>query len=85
MRHFVPDLIILSAGFDAHSADPLGRGTLNLQEADFFWATQRLVEVANLSAARVVSVLEGGYDPKVLASCCVQHVEALCLDTGRSM
>ena len=77
LLQFVPDLLVLSAGFDAHAADPLGKGTLNLVEEDFFWATRRLVEAAAVTSAKVVSVLEGGYDPKVLGSCVVRHVEGL--------
>jgi acetoin utilization deacetylase AcuC-like enzyme len=71
-----PDLIIISAGFDAHRLDPLGG--LRLTEADFAWATERLMEIAGRTAAgRIVSVLEGGYDLEGLSSSVAAHVEAL--------
>ena len=76
LREFQPDLIVISAGFDAHMRDPLAN--LNLLEADFEWATRRLVEVAHASAGgRVVSVLEGGYDLEGLARSAAAHVAAL--------
>jgi acetoin utilization deacetylase AcuC-like enzyme len=76
LRDFRPDLIVISAGFDAHMRDPLAN--LNLLEADFDWATRKLLEVADQSAGgRVVSVLEGGYDLTALASSTAAHVAAL--------
>jgi acetoin utilization deacetylase AcuC-like enzyme len=67
---------VISAGFDAHTRDPLAN--LNLVEADFAWATQKLMEVADRSAqGRVVSVLEGGYDLQGLAGSVGAHVTAL--------
>jgi acetoin utilization deacetylase AcuC-like enzyme len=73
---FSPDLVIISAGFDAHRRDPLGN--LNLTEADFAWATQKLMEVAGRGAhERVVSVLEGGYDLEGLSRSVAAHVTAL--------
>jgi acetoin utilization deacetylase AcuC-like enzyme len=76
LRDFKPDLLIISAGFDAHTRDPLAN--LNLLEADFAWATQKLMEIADGSAAgRVVSVLEGGYDLQGLAGSAAAHVTAL--------
>src|SRR5262249_10451631 len=73
---FGPDLIVISAGFDAHMRDPLAN--LNLLEPDFAWATQKLMEVADRSAhGRVVSVLEGGYDLDGLARSVAAHVTAL--------
>jgi acetoin utilization deacetylase AcuC-like enzyme len=76
LRDFQPELIVISAGFDAHMRDPLAN--LNLLEADFEWATRRLVEVAHASAGgRVVSVLEGGYDLEGLARSAAAHVAAL--------
>jgi acetoin utilization deacetylase AcuC-like enzyme len=76
LKDFRPDLIIISAGFDAHMRDPLAN--LNLTEADFAWATQRIMEVAEHSASgRVVSVLEGGYDLEGLARSVAAHVTAL--------
>jgi acetoin utilization deacetylase AcuC-like enzyme len=76
LRDFHPDLIVISAGFDAHARDPLAN--LNLLEADFAWATQRLMEIADAQAGgRVVSVLEGGYDLQGLARSAAAHVVAL--------
>jgi acetoin utilization deacetylase AcuC-like enzyme len=73
---FQPELIIISAGFDAHMRDPLAN--LNLVEADFAWATQKLMDVADQYAGgRVVSVLEGGYDLEALADSSAAHVTAL--------
>src|SRR5262249_2341981 len=76
LRDFRPDLLVISAGFDAHMRDPLAN--LNLLEADFNWATRKLMEVAHASAnGRVVSVLEGGYDLEGLANSVAAHVTAL--------
>jgi acetoin utilization deacetylase AcuC-like enzyme len=73
---FGPEMVLISAGFDAHARDPLAN--LNLLEADFDWATRRIMEVADASAqARVVSVLEGGYDLEGLANSAAAHVAAL--------
>jgi acetoin utilization deacetylase AcuC-like enzyme len=76
LREFQPELIIISAGFDAHMRDPLAN--LNLVEADFAWATQKLMDVADQYAGgRIVSVLEGGYDLEALANSSAAHVTAL--------
>jgi acetoin utilization deacetylase AcuC-like enzyme len=76
LRAFKPDLVIISAGFDAHMRDPLAN--LNLTEPDFAWATQKLMEIADASAGgRVVSVLEGGYDLEGLSRSAAAHVTAL--------
>jgi acetoin utilization deacetylase AcuC-like enzyme len=76
VKAFRPDLIVISAGFDAHRRDPLGG--LNLVEADFAWATERLMEIAEKYAkGRIVSVLEGGYDLEGLARSAAAHVETL--------
>jgi acetoin utilization deacetylase AcuC-like enzyme len=73
---FHADLIVVSAGFDAHMRDPLAN--LNLAEADFAWVTQRLMEVADRHASgRLVSVLEGGYDLQGLSNSVAAHVKAL--------
>ncbi|MDP3411395.1 histone deacetylase family protein [Bosea sp. (in: a-proteobacteria)] len=73
---FRPDLIIISAGFDAHWRDPLAN--LNLKEPDFAWATQQLMEIADRSCrGRIVSVLEGGYDLEGLSRSAAAHVMAL--------
>jgi acetoin utilization deacetylase AcuC-like enzyme len=73
---FAPDMIIISAGFDAHRLDPLGG--LNLVESDFIWITTRLMEIAEPRAkGRIVSILEGGYDPKALGRSAAAHVLTL--------
>ena len=73
---FNPDLIVISAGFDAHRRDPLA--SLDLGEEEFGWATRRLLEIAERRCAgRVVSVLEGGYDLAGLSASAAAHVEAL--------
>jgi len=76
LRAFRPDLIVISAGFDAHLRDPLAN--LNLTEADFEWVTRKLLDIADASAeGRVVSLLEGGYDLQALAGSVASHVMAL--------
>ena len=76
IKTFHPDLIVISAGFDAHRLDPLGG--LDLVEADFSWATEQLIEVAEKHAkGRIVSVLEGGYHLEGLALSAAAHVVAL--------
>jgi len=76
LRDFRPELIVVSAGFDAHRRDPLAN--LNLLEPDFGWATREIMAVAEESAqGRVVSVLEGGYDLEALAGSAAAHVTAL--------
>lgn len=76
LREFQPELILLSAGFDAHRDDPLA--ALLLDESDYTWLTGRLASVANEIGARgLVSLMEGGYNLPALASCAVAHVTAL--------
>jgi len=76
LSDFAPDLVIISAGFDAHMRDPLAN--LNFLEADYTWVTQKLMELADRHAnGRVVSVLEGGYDLEGLAKSVAAHVTAL--------
>jgi acetoin utilization deacetylase AcuC-like enzyme len=76
LRDFGPELIVISAGFDAHMRDPLAN--LNLVEADFVWATQKIMDVADQCAdGRIVSLLEGGYDLEALASSAAAHVTTL--------
>ncbi len=71
-----PDIILVSAGFDAHRDDPLA--SLNLQEEDFYWVTQLICELASRHAqGRVVSMLEGGYDLSALSRSVLKHVLAL--------
>jgi len=75
---FAPDLILISAGFDAHARDPLEDAKQQLQAEDFAWATRAIVAVANSRAGgRVVSSLEGGYDLEALGQSAVAHVRAL--------
>jgi acetoin utilization deacetylase AcuC-like enzyme len=76
LADFRPDLVVISAGFDAHVRDPLAN--LNLVEQDFAWATAKLMEVADKWAqGRLVSVLEGGYDLHGLAHSVAAHVQTL--------
>ena len=73
---FGPELIIMSAGFDAHARDPLAN--LQFVEEDFAWATRKIMDVADKTAqGRVVSVLEGGYDLQGLSQSAAAHVIAL--------
>ena len=73
---FKPELILISAGFDAHTDDPLAG--LNWQAEDFAWLTRRLCDLADKHAqGRVVSCLEGGYDLDALAASVAAHVGAL--------
>jgi acetoin utilization deacetylase AcuC-like enzyme len=76
LHAFAPDLIVISAGFDAHWRDPLAN--LNLREEDFVRATEELMEAANRHCGgRIVSVLEGGYDLVGLADSAAAHVATL--------
>ncbi|MDJ0823507.1 MAG: histone deacetylase family protein [Paracoccaceae bacterium] len=80
LRAFQPELIILSAGFDAHQDDPLAQ--LNWSTEDFGWLTQQLCALAaELCDGKVVSTLEGGYDLQALAASTRAHVEEL-LEAG---
>ena len=73
---FRPDLILISAGFDAHWRDPVAN--LQLTEADFAWATRKLMDIAERRCGgRVVSLLEGGYDLEGLARSVKVHVRTL--------
>ncbi len=76
IRHFAPDFILISAGFDAHSRDPLGN--LALEAQDFAWITEELMELAEKHCGgRLVSTLEGGYDLQGLAGSVASHVHML--------
>ncbi|SNR34326.1 histone deacetylase family protein [Puniceibacterium sediminis] len=76
LRDFKPELIILSAGFDAHQDDPLAQ--LNWSTGDFRWLTAELCKLAaELCDGRVVSTLEGGYDLEALSAAAKAHVEEL--------
>jgi acetoin utilization deacetylase AcuC-like enzyme len=73
---FAPELLIVSAGFDAHKADPLAQ--LRLETADFAWITTQLCQMAHQHCGRrIVSVLEGGYDLDALAASTAAHVREL--------
>ncbi|HLI67697.1 MAG TPA: histone deacetylase family protein [Caulobacteraceae bacterium] len=73
---FAPDLILISAGFDAHARDPLGEQALEAE--DYAWATRAIAAVARRRAGgRIVSSLEGGYDLEALGRSATAHVRAL--------
>jgi acetoin utilization deacetylase AcuC-like enzyme len=79
LHAFKPQLLLISAGFDAHRNDPLA--DIRLQTEDYAWITERLVDVARTHAdGRVVSTLEGGYDLTALAASASAHVAALLED-----
>jgi acetoin utilization deacetylase AcuC-like enzyme len=76
LEAFAPELLIVSAGFDAHRADPLAE--LRVETVDFAWLTDRLVAVADACCGgRIVSLLEGGYDLRALAASTAAHVRGL--------
>jgi acetoin utilization deacetylase AcuC-like enzyme len=76
LEEFAPQMIFISAGFDAHREDDLGQ--LGLVEADYAWITQRLMTVAKRHAkGRIVSCLEGGYSLSALARSVAAHVRVL--------
>jgi len=76
LHAFKPQLVLVSAGFDAHRNDPLA--DIRLQTEDYAWITERLVDVAHAHAGgRLVSTLEGGYELSALAACASAHVSAL--------
>jgi acetoin utilization deacetylase AcuC-like enzyme len=75
---FAPDLILISAGFDAHRGDPVAGDGQLLEPEDFAWATRQVVQIAAARAGgRVVSSLEGGYELEALGRSAVAHVRAL--------
>jgi acetoin utilization deacetylase AcuC-like enzyme len=76
LADFRPDMLLISAGFDAHRADPLAN--LRLEEGDYAWATDELLDLASRHCGgRVVSTLEGGYDLDALAASAAAHVGRL--------
>lgn len=76
LRTHKPDMIFISAGFDAHKEDPMA--DLNLDEEDYRWVTQKIMQIADeFSEGRIVSVLEGGYNPVSLAFSVQAHLEVL--------
>lgn len=79
LRDFAPDLLLISAGFDAHHRDPLAN--LNLRETDYAWLTRKCRAVADdCCQGRLVSILEGGYHLEALATSVAVHVEVLLED-----
>ena len=73
---FKPEVILISAGFDAHKRDPLAN--INLESKDFFKITKNIVDIANThSQGRVISFLEGGYDLQALSEGIIEHLNAL--------
>jgi acetoin utilization deacetylase AcuC-like enzyme len=76
-----PDMVLVSAGFDAHCEDPVG--DLGLEVEDFEKITKEIVNVAEAHAqGRILSVLEGGYNVPILAACVVAHLHALGAEPG---
>jgi len=76
LERFNPELIIISAGFDAHERDPLAQ--LELRDEDYGWITAQICSYAEATCGgRVISILEGGYDLEALASASAAHVRAL--------
>jgi acetoin utilization deacetylase AcuC-like enzyme len=76
LEEFKPEMIFISAGFDAHREDDLGQ--LGLVEADYEWITQRIKAVAERHAqGRIVSCLEGGYNLSALARSVAAHLRVL--------
>ncbi len=73
---YKPEIILVSAGFDAHRLDPLA--DLNLQADDYFWLSQELAKIAKqFSEGRIISMLEGGYSLTALRECSVAHLRGL--------
>jgi len=76
LRQFEPEMIFVSAGFDAHRDDDMSH--VSLTDADYRWVSEQIVEAASLSAAnRIISALEGGYELHSLARCVEMHVRVL--------
>jgi acetoin utilization deacetylase AcuC-like enzyme len=76
VEKFKPDVILISAGFDAHKRDPLAN--IDLDSSDFFKITKKIVEIAHVhSKGRVISFLEGGYDLRALSESIIEHLKAL--------
>ncbi len=76
LHKFKPQLIFISAGFDAHKADKMSQ--LNLLESDYIWVTEEILKLANKYAeGRIISTLEGGYELRSLANSVVTHLKIL--------
>ncbi len=81
LARFRPELIFISAGFDAHAGDPLAG--LALEDEDYAWLTERIVAVAEASAqGRIISILEGGYNLDALRTATLAHLRALALTSS---
>ena len=73
---FKPEVILISAGFDAHVRDPLAN--INLESSDYYKITKKIVDLANIhSRGRVISFFEGGYDLQALSESIKEHIKAL--------
>lgn len=82
LKNFKPDLLLVSAGFDAHKDDPLA--SILLVEDDFNWITEELMSIADSCCkGRIVSALEGGYNLKALAASVAVHIKALMAGDSR--
>ncbi len=76
LEDFRPQMLFISAGFDAHREDDMGQ--FGLMEADYVWITERIMELARRHAGeRIVSVLEGGYDLSSLGRSVAAHIKVL--------
>ena len=76
LHKFKPEVILISAGFDAHIRDPLA--SINLESSDYFKITKKIVDLSNIhSKGRVVSFFEGGYDLQALSESIKEHIKAL--------
>ncbi|MGB3383032.1 MAG: histone deacetylase family protein [Marinomonas sp.] len=76
LESFQPEIIMISAGFDAHKSDPMGQ--LRLEDSDFQWITEQLIDIADRHCqGRIVSVLEGGYHLDALGRCAFSHIRSL--------
>jgi len=76
LKQFNPDLILLSAGFDAHKDDPLA--SIQLEREDYQWLTQQIMQIASSCCdGKIISVLEGGYNLYALADCVSVHISVL--------
>ncbi len=81
LRNFEPELIFISAGFDAHAEDPMAH--LRLVEDDYFWISQQLRQIADDTCkGRIVSMLEGGYDLSALGRSVVAHIKGMSRPTS---
>ena len=76
MDKFKPEIILISAGFDADKRDPLAN--INLDSKDFYEMTKKIIDIANIHCnGRIISYLEGGYDLTALHEGINQHLKAL--------